>query len=164
MATPTYTLIDSVTLTSSAESVTFSSISATGKGDLVLVVNKPSGDYRTSLRFNADSGTNYSGVSMQGDGSAAVSYSDSAQSYIWSPLFNSGGNKASVTIFQIQDFAATDKHKAVLSRNNIHTVRVSAEAWRWANTAAITSLDTGGYFAGSLPVGTTVHLYQIVSE
>ena len=39
MATPTYTLIDSTTLTSSASSVTFSSISATGKGDLVLVSN-----------------------------------------------------------------------------------------------------------------------------
>jgi len=39
MATPTYDLLDSTVLTSSASTVTFSGISATGKGDLVLVIN-----------------------------------------------------------------------------------------------------------------------------
>jgi hypothetical protein len=163
MATPTYTLIDSVTLGSSASSVTFSGISASGKGDLVLVVDKPSGDYRTSLKINGQS-YEYTGVSLQGNGSGIDAYNDSSQEYIWSPLYNSGGNAASVTIWQIMDFASTSKRKTVLSRNNIPSARVSNEVWLWRNTSAITSLDTGGYYADSMPAGTTVHLYQIISE
>jgi hypothetical protein len=74
MSTPTYTLIDSVTLGASAASVTFSSISATGKGDLVLVSNViVANGYEAGVRFNSDSGNNYTMVNMRGTGSSTSS-------------------------------------------------------------------------------------------
>jgi hypothetical protein len=60
MATPTYDLIDSVTLSSSATSVTFSSITQDYR-DLILVCeassnNSPAGFYG---RYNGDTANNY---------------------------------------------------------------------------------------------------------
>lgn len=158
MPTPTYDLIASNVLTSSASSVTFSSIPGTYR-DLVLVVTKPSGDYRVSLQFNSDSTASYAGVSMQGTGSAVQSLADPGSTYVWSPLYNSGGSALNISIFQIMDYANTDKHKTVLCRTSIPSAIVSADVWRWAKTNAITSI----YVEPDLPSGTSLHLYGIVS-
>ena len=77
MPTPTYTPLATVTLGTAASSVTFSSIPATYR-DLILVVNATtSADGIPSLRFNGDSGNNYSehGLSSTGSviGSGATS-------------------------------------------------------------------------------------------
>tara|TARA_R110000822_G_scaffold26544_3_gene79847 strand:+ start:993 stop:1499 length:507 start_codon:yes stop_codon:yes gene_type:complete len=168
MATPTHTLIDSVTLGSSAASVTFSSISATGKGDLVLVVNAATtSNYSgASFRLNGDTGTNYSAVRASGDGSSASSTSASASAagYL---TFNAAAptTEANNIIAQFQDFSATDKHKTVLVRSGSTSGAapgVEMIVNRWANTSAITTLlvFTGSSFAA----GSTFHLYQIVSE
>ena len=59
MATATYTLINSTTLSSSASTVTFSSI-PTG-GDLAIVVETTlTGSASINFRLNNDSGSNYS--------------------------------------------------------------------------------------------------------
>ena len=64
MATPTYTLISSVTLTSSASSVTFSSIAA--GGDLAIHINANSTDNggdAIKMQFNSDTAyQNYQNV------------------------------------------------------------------------------------------------------
>ena len=168
MPTPTYTLIDSVTLGSSASSVTFSGISATGKGDLVLVANATTTtNYAgANFRLNGDTGANYSAVRASGDGSSASSTSASAVTtgYL---TFNAAAptTEANNIVAQFQDFAATDKHKTALVRNNSTSGAVPGVemiANRWANTAAITTLlvFTGSSFAA----GSTFHLYQLVSE
>ena len=163
MPTPTYTLIDSVTLGSSASSVTFSSISATGKGDLVLVCDIPTTGANTfaTLRFNADSGTNYSYVNALGNGSTATSASGAGTGVSGTGRIDSGtsGN----FIHQICDFSASDKHKSVLSRtNNAASYGTQMTANRWANTAAITAMEVLSF--GTYPVGSTFFLYQLVSE
>ena len=161
----TYTLIDSVTLGSSASSVTFSGISGTGKGDLVLVVNaKATAICGVYMFLNNDTGNNYNFVFMSGDGSTASSTSSSSTSVL------RGYEKALPdTTFAYQmtsqflDFSATDKHKPVLTRTNNAARGTDAFAQRWANTAAITTLKvqtTNDLF----DVGSTFHLYQIVSE
>ena len=163
MPTPTYTLLDSVTLTSSASSVTFSSISAAGKGDLVLsasLVNghgSPNGVY---LRFNSDTGSNYPLVRMVGNGSTAVS-----ESYTFSyvDVATLGVASSSSGRVQISDFAATDKHKSILVRRDISQYNTIAQANRWASTSPITSMliypSSNSFIAGD-----AFHLYQIVSE
>jgi hypothetical protein len=151
MPTPTYTLIDSVTLTSTASSVTFSSISATGKGDLVLSINA---DQVQRIQFNGDTGTNYYFVTMYGDGTSAVSQSGSDTSV-------NAGKPFSYT--QIMDYSSTNKHKSVLTKRSDSSSVVLARAVRWANTAAINSITI---FSGgtSYASGSTFFLYQLVSE
>jgi hypothetical protein len=165
MPTPTYTLIDSVTLTSSASSVTFSSISAAGKGDLVLVADcfTPSGTANLRLNFNSDSGNNWEIVRL-------FSLSNSPDSDVFSAasqgIISRGSLATSKALFSIQafDFASTDKHKTYLVRGGDPSQNVlSAIAGRWASTAAVTSMSfysTSGTFA----TGSTFNLFQIVSE
>ena len=158
MATPTYTLIDSVTLGSSASSVTFSSISAVGKGDLVLVVDGTM-DTRAGLKlqFNGDTNdTNTFRTFMYGNGSGA---SAGTSGYSVGNL----GTTSSSVITQIFDYAATDKHTSILSRYN-EPIAVAAVALRWANTAAINQIKVISEFGAVFAVGCTFHIYQLVSE
>ena len=136
MATPTYDLLDSTTLASSASSVTFSSISQDFR-DLVLVV---AGDQGASspdivLELNTDTNSaNYANVNMRGDGSSTYSGSGFRPKRIGTCAndFN--------FITQFLDYSATDKHKTYLSRVNDTGSNVWAAANRWANTSAITEV------------------------
>ena len=146
MSTPTYTPLATITLTSSASSVTFSSIPATYR-DLVIVFNgqrSASGTVGLRVRFNSDTGSNYHVVKMLGDGSVAESSVDSPNDYV-----EGSANRAisavsrSNAICQIMDYSATDKHKSVLSRSSRADAtegQAYASASRWANTAAITTV------------------------
>ncbi len=162
MPTTTYTPLATVTLGSSASSVTFSSIPATYR-DLILVHNGTSSnsDVNTILaRLNADSGSNFFQVAMTGDGSATSSFTFTGTG-ISAGLTRSA--QVSVNITQIMDYSATDKHKTALSRHNNSAQALRAAATRWANTAAVSSIvlviDSGATFSS----GTIFSLYGIVS-
>jgi hypothetical protein len=145
MPTPTYTLIDSVTLGSSASSVTFSSIDQT-YGDLVLSTQA---NTSVLLRVNGDSGANYSFVYMYGSSGGTGSAASTGGT-----LANIGTNG----LAEINDYSATDKHKTIISRYNLSTF-VEARATRWESTAAITSLLL--YTGSSFNAGSTFFLYGI---
>ena len=155
MATATYTLINSTTLSSSASTVTFSSI-PTG-GDLAIVVETTlTGSASINFRLNNDSGSNYSFVLMRGSGSAADS-SDTSSTTQGTFGYSVGKSLAIVDIF---DYSATDKHKSVLSRFNNSTY-VFTHSNRWADNSAVNRIDfilTGGE---SFAAGSTFHLYNI---
>ena len=156
MATPTYTLIDSTTLGSSAASVTFSGISATG-GDLAIVVDTTlTGSASINFRLNNDSGSSYSFVLMRGSGSAADS-SDTSSTTQGTFGYSVG---KSLAIAEIFDYSATDKHKSVLSRFNNSTY-VFAHANRWADTSAVNRIDFILTAGASFAAGSTFHLYNI---
>jgi len=161
MPTPTYDLIASNVLTSSASSVTFSSISASYR-DLVLVC-QPIHATATSnlrLRFNSSS-TGYNFVIAIGDGSSAVSESGTGTEINLSPYAQITTSQDSLQIVQVMDYAA-DKHKTALVRANRAAGATEMQAHRWADTSAITSLEL---FAGSgnLNTGSSFYLYGIVS-
>ena len=158
----TYTLIDSVTLASSAASVTFSSIDQS-YGDLVLVISGSSGATASNrYRVNGLSTTIYNSVIMEGNGSSTTSYSfANTNSGLAAWLDISAGNSFNY-LFQFMDYSATDKHKSVLGRWNSAGVEVGSVAGRVAITAAITSIEMynspgGNYYAA----GSTFHLYGI---
>jgi hypothetical protein len=139
MPTATYTALATVTLGSSASSVTFSSIPATYR-DLVLLFGGKSTSaslVEMLARINGDSGSNYSRVSMFG-GEGFLGSSSSTQTAILPHNFNSTDGDF---ILQCMDYSATDKHKTFLARDGIATVVTAAVATRWANTAAITSIE-----------------------
>ena len=157
----TYTLIDSVTLTSSASSVTFSSIPQT-YGDLVLTYELlgVGGIASVGHRLNADSGSNYSYVRMAGNGSTSISGSGSLDSMTISANAYPTTTTKGMGSTQFMDYSATDKHKSALSRANNAEIGTMASALRWANTAAITSIESFA-FSNSWAAGGTVNLYGI---
>jgi hypothetical protein len=159
MPTPTYDLIASNVLGSSAASVTFSSIPATYR-DLVLVVEAAvvSSSNDLYLRFNGDTGSNYSEVTMRGADATSTSATRDAARVSQSGIMAAAKG---LIITQILDYSATDKHKTLLSRSG-GTNGVNAIANRWANTSAITSIylltDSQNFAAGA-----SFYLYGIVS-
>jgi hypothetical protein len=162
---PTYTPLATVTLSSSASSVTFSSIPATYR-DLILVVNSQQ-DATTGagIRFNADSGSNYSHVVMRNSGGSPVSGTFTGTNFLSSWSSRLSGSRY-MLVFQAMDYSATDKHKTVIYRNgytdNDSVQSVEAFAARWANTGAVTSLaiTTG---SGNFSSGSTFNLFGVIA-
>jgi len=163
MITPTYTPLATVTLASSASSVTFSNIPATYR-DLVLITScsfQNNGSIQITL--NSDTGNNYSGIRSQGDGSATSSGTYSSNGQIAFQQINYSSNTRLTYVTNFMDYSATDKHKTVLTRNNGPANAVAMETHRWANNAAINRMliQPGG--GTNFLSGSTLSLYGIVA-
>jgi hypothetical protein len=163
MPTPTYTPLATVTLGSSASSVTFSSIPATYR-DLILVAANTtlstSGEAFGLLRFNGDSSTIYSRVQMVGNLGSAQSTAASSENAIYSIMVGSTTYNSALTI-QIMDYSATDKHKTVLLRSSSPNIVMGA-AGRWGSTSAITSIVISPS-GTSWATGSTFSLYGVIA-
>jgi hypothetical protein len=160
--TATYDLIASNVLTTSAASVTFSSIPGTYR-DLVLVANNlASGVTSLTLVANGDY-SSYPYVGMSGNGSSTFSYSGSVEGFNGGEYGYSDPDEWALVVWQINDYSTTNKHKTCLARVNSATRAVEAITSRWANTAAITSLTVETAGAPTLSAGSTFHLYGIVA-
>ena len=156
MAVEKYTALANITLTSSASSVTFGSIPS-GYRDLRVVCKVTSAtDSGIRLRFNSDTGSNYSYVGAGGNGTSAIPASGTAS---W--VLTSFSNYTNLfTIAQIMDYSATDKHKTVLTRGESAGEYATMLANRWANTAAITSVTVLSDEA-AWAIGSTFELYGV---
>jgi hypothetical protein len=160
MPQPTYVPMATITLGSSASSISFSSIPATYR-DVIVVFNGITSATSTDIlwRVNDDTGSNYSRVQAVGVSSGPIS---NAQSSATSGFVGGTFLERTVAITQFMDYSATDKHKTSLSRCDSPTTQVHMSASRWANTAAITKITfilSGGNFA----TGSTFALYGIAS-
>jgi hypothetical protein len=166
MPTPTYTPLANITLGSSATSISFSSIPATYR-DLVLVVNGSfTANTGVSVRFNSDTGSNYSNLIMWNDASSAVSQQEVATVFYGNWTGTLSGTRYAA-VFQVMDYSATDKHKTALWRTNYTSSNsvqtVEAYSGRWANTAALTALTLTAGATNGFATGTTFALYAIAS-
>jgi hypothetical protein len=158
MPTPTYTPLATVTLGSSASSVTFSSIPATYR-DLVVVISctaTSNGDI--GWRANGDTGSNYSAVQAGVGATTGGAFSNAPTGT--TALAGSGGTVQSTSVLQLMDYSATDKHKTSLSRANQGDAFVNMAASRYASTSAITSLTL---LSLTFNTGSTFSLYGIAS-
>jgi hypothetical protein len=170
----TYEPIATTTLGSAASSVTFSSISG-AYTDLVLVMSAATTHTDATfpyMRFNGDSGSNYSYTEMNGDGTNATSARGSNQTIGWtSPQIGSisttlGDN---TTISNIINYSNSTTYKTYLSRANrassaLDYEGVEAVVGLWRNTAAITSILIGNRRLGvdyNFASGSTFTLYGI---
>ena len=164
MAT-TYTLIDSEVLSSSAASVTFSSIPATYT-DLVvrLSARDDNSDYNWEalLSFNSQT-TNFSSTFVQGSGSSTNSGS-MARYYGRSDSANATANTFSNGEIYIPNYAGTtNKPYSSFNVSEINSATgnmVEAVAGLRSNTAAITSLTLSPY-SGNFVSGSSFYLYGI---
>lgn len=156
----TYTPIATSTLGSSSTTVTFSSIPATYT-DLVLVVvaSNSVNDSGLQVRFNGDSGTNYSDTSMYGNGSGSFSFRTSNQTGAFIGRTDTG---ISNNIANIQNYSNTTTYKTVISRGNDGTMAIACVGM-WRSTAAINSVTVLDQNGRSFPTGSTFTLYGVKS-
>ena len=158
MPSSTYTALATLTLTGTDTEIVFGSIPATYR-DLVLVsYHTTTSDGPCLVRFNSDAGSNYTRVSMYGDGSSATSETSTTTGI---RVSQTGSSSINIITMQIMDYSATDKHKTTLNRWNRPSAFVFADAGRWANTAAITTVTLVP--TGSFQAGSTFSLYGIAS-
>lgn len=169
MPTPTYTALATITLASSASSISFSNIPATYR-DLILVSNERHASSTASggtyIRFNGDSGSNYALLYMTGipiTGASGSGIADPFTGAMLSRYTNADGNNG---IAHIMDYATTDKHKTIISRGNQaepYQLAIIAYLSRWKNTAAITSITCAPEIAGSFAAGSTFAIYGVIA-
>jgi len=169
----TYTLISSNVLSSSAASVTFSSIPATYT-DLVLRVSARDNDtgafQQLRITFNGDSATNYSYTNIYGTGSSAFSLGAATANFNYINFQSSDSNGATANTFgnselYIPSYTASQNKPVSMfsvSETNATATNMGATAGLWRNTAAITSF-TISPASGSLSflTGSSFYLYGI---
>ena len=161
----TYEAIATTTVSgTSTFSVTFGSVPSTYT-DLVLVVANASlsSAAQGALRFNGDTGNNYSWTVLSGSGGATISLRGSNVGIIqigYYDYLDAGVNYTAIC--QINNYSNTTTNKTVLARGNEASLGVGAAVGLWRNTAAITSVTfLPAYGGGYLGAGTTVSLYGI---
>jgi hypothetical protein len=159
----TYESIATTTLGSAAASVTFSSIPATYT-DLVIVINAgASSNEDIGMRFNSDSGNNYSSTVLAGNGSTTSSgrISNASNIGLTSNAFMTTSLNQN-TIVSVMNYSNTTTNKTALSRANNSANGVDAIVGLWRNTAAINTILLYGRNSGhNFLSGSTFTLYGI---
>lgn len=162
--TGTYALINSNTLGSATNTVTFSSIPATFT-DLVIVIQGKcaTADANISIRFNSDTATNYSYTFLDGNGTSTFSSRGTNQTS--GAIDNYGQiqqNFNSNDIIHIFDYANTTTYKTYLSRANNAGMGIDAIVGLWRKTPeAINTIALICSGSRNFDVGSTFYLYGI---
>jgi len=163
----TYEPLVTTTLSSATATVTFGSISS-AYTDLVLIANwgtSVNGD-GTLMRFNSDTGSNYSDTELYGTGSSAGSQRRSNGAYIdiTRAIGGDGSTIYTNSIISVNNYSNTTTYKTALIRANLATgtyAGVAALAGLWRSTSAITSVTILAA-SGNLLSGSTFTLYGIL--
>jgi hypothetical protein len=158
-----YIPIASQTLSSSASSVTFSSIPTTLGGktlrDLVIVLEaRTTGNgFTATITGNGQGGAT---VGMEGNGSSASSetFGSGTVFQVNNGLFTSSESTAATA--HIFDYSATGKLKPVLTRSGRAGSGVAATASLLGTTSAITSVVLAG-FGTNWAAGSTFSLFGL---
>jgi hypothetical protein len=165
MATNTYVALDEVTVAIATPSITFTSIPQ-GYTDLVLVCNiaQVASNNSLRIRYNSDTGSNYSYTQLQGNGSTAVSGRDSNLTSGEVAETTASTSLELAVIAHIQDYSNTTTYKTLIGRGNRADSLVDATVSLWRSTAAITTIDLAmgsGFPANNFATGSTFKLYGI---
>ena len=154
----TYTPIATQTLSANTASVTFSSIPQ-GYTDLVLVYQfELSAVDNIAIRFNGDTGSNYSFTALYGDGSTPGSNRGTSTTGINAGYDDGSGN---ISRINIQNYSNATTNKTCIMRTDSSTYAV-ARVGLWRNTNAINSITIYGTTGGTnINSGSTFSIYGI---
>ena len=164
-----YDSIATVTLSSPAASVTFSSIPATYT-DLILITSALSpggGNNSRGYRFelNADTGTNYSQTWLANSTTTAVSSREATQTRGRIGSISETASDMSSIITNFLDYSNTTTYKTVLSRSsNANTngdINVFSGVSLWRSTSAINAIKLTMSDNSSFITGSSFKLYGI---
>jgi hypothetical protein len=156
----TYETIATTTLGSATSNYTFSSIASTYT-DLVLIraggISTPD---EIGLRFNGDTGSNYSYTSVSGftggtGTGRGVNQTMGRGGAAWTATNN--------TIWNIMNYSNTTTFKTFLQRYNDGGDTVGAAVTLWRSTSAINSVQVITLSGANFTVGTTFTLYGITA-
>lgn len=100
-----------------------------------------------NMRFNSDSGSNYSWHQLLGDGSSAQAYASTSQTAARTGSVagsTAGTNVFAATVLDILDYASTNKNKTIrnlagFDKNGAGAIALNSASWM--STAAITQID-----------------------
>ena len=157
----TYEPIATQTLGSAAATITFSSIAASWTDLRVVVIGTVATAGAVAIRFNSDSGSNYSRTILFGNGSTASSARSTSQTSFVIANINSS-NPSLITCDVFSYAGATFKTalgEGSDDRNGSGVVARAVGLWR--NTAAITTITLIEANGANFSIGTTATLYGI---
>jgi hypothetical protein len=163
----TYTPIATYTAPSAQTTVTFSSIAGTYT-DLVLICNiaQAAGNNSLRIRYNSDTGSNYSRTYLLGDGSTASSGRTSSDVSGYLSETTGSTTLEFAVVAHIMNYSNTTTYKTHISRSNRASSSVDAVVGLWQSTSAITRIDLamGGSFpTNNFATGSTFTLYGILA-
>ena len=159
-----YELISTTVLSSTASSVTFSSIDTTTYKHLeiraVTRTNRANTREDFGMRLNSDSATNYSWHYLDGSGASVASGGGATQNVMYvglgTPASTETANIFGVSITSILDYASTAKYKTIRTLYGTRggTPDIALISGNWRSTVAVTSvtllpLQTGSFVSGS---------------
>jgi hypothetical protein len=153
-----YVPIANITISTSQNSVTFSSISQIYT-DLIIVLNlntaSPGG---ASIRFNGDTGSNYPFIRFGANSGQTTSQAgvDSIIGLVGFPT--TANNFEFNSTVQIMGYSQTNKNKTVLARSNQPTA-TQMTGHVWQSNTAITSLRI--FTDQNMVAGSTMAIYGI---
>ena len=162
----TYELIETQILGSNQASVTFSSLgtyASTYKHLQIRATGKGSGnsfeETNVNLRFNGDTGSNYSAHFMNGLGSGITTGYGASQTFMNIGKFADSGVATAIfgaIVIDILDSYSTTKYKTVRSLYGKYSSasypRVGLYSGSWMNTNSLTSIEVlpdGNFVTGS---------------
>jgi hypothetical protein len=157
----TYEPIATQTLGTASSTVTFSSIPQTYTDLIVVSAPLSGGGEEFVMRFNNDSGTNYSSTILWGSGSVAGSYRSFNETFALLNYYGSVGTTQNTQIFNIMNYSNSTTYKTVLGRAGRADSGVDGSVALWRNTAAITSITIRLKVGSNFSVGSTFTLYGI---
>ena len=163
----TYTPIQTTTLGSNQQFVSFSSISGSYT-DLTLIISAAgTSNQDMYCQINGDSGTNYSRTTLYGTGSAAGSVrvtNDSLAMIDYYGIANTTLGNA-IHIVNFMNYSNTTTYKTLLSRSNNAGIGTDAIVNLWRSTSAITSIQLrlGSSGGANFLAGSTFTLYGIAA-
>lgn len=154
----TRTPIATQTLSSSASSVTFSSIPQ-NYADLVVVIDGiASTEASDIMRFNNDAGSNYSFTVLEGTPASSKGTNQT------SAYLGNTNTTRYLKVINIFNYSNSSTYKTLISRSNYQAGTYAVSAWvsLWRNTSPITQLVVGPN-SGTMSAGTTVSVYGIAA-
>jgi hypothetical protein len=153
-----------------SSTITFSSIPSTYQHLQIRLIGRVTNADTADnawVRFNGDTGSNYSWHYLAGDGTSASASGAATQTRILAARVsaaNAASGNFAATVIDILDYANTGKNKTVRSltgqdRNGAGSINLNSGAWY--NTAAVTSIDISNSSATDYVQYTQAALYGI---
>ena len=169
----TYEAIASQTLGSTASAVTFSSIPSTYTDLRIVCLVRLGSASGSKIRFNSDSGTNYSATTVAGQDpspTAVTSFRYSSATSIYNNLTwgdATAANQFTPYTFDVMSYANTNVFKTTLwgygtggglqgSRSEVGRI-----VGLWRSTSAITSIEISVWNPTAYQIGSTFSLYGV---
>ena len=160
----TYENLATTTLGTAAASITFSSISSAYTDLRLVLVGTTATDDGCRLRFNSDTGSNYSVTRLRGNGTSAASDRFTSQTSIIAGATVLSATTPTLRIFDLFSYAGSSNKTLLLSEaaDLNGTGGVSRIVGLWRNTSAINAIEIFTSSGVNFSVGTTATLYGIL--